>query len=244
MPIDIDRFEGTDDLSPPPTSERILRLLVANTDQAYTRQEIADAIDADPETVGTNLTRLKDRGLVRHREPYWALTTDREYAITTLRTRYNHRDTDNENTAFAGSSNSHGQARESQTGETTEENETFRGTSSSAEPTTQPHREAAAAFFEHVRSRLAASIDTLTLFGSVARQTATADSDVDVLAVVCDNADYGTVDDQLLDIAYNVQLEYGVRVEVHSLSTSEFTARKNRGDPFIHTVVEEGTANV
>lgn len=244
MPIDIDRFEETDDLSPPPTSERILRLLVANADQAYTRQEIADAIDASPETVGTNLTRLKDSGLVRHREPYWALTTDREHAITTLRTRYNYHSTADEWMDHAATSDSHNQARDSQSAETTGENETHAGISSSAKPTSRPHREATTAFFEHVRNHLAASIDTLTLFGSVARQTATADSDVDVLAVVCDDADYLAVDDQLLDIAYDVQLQYGVRVEVHSLSTSEFAARKKRDDPFIRTVVEEGTANV
>lgn len=210
MPIDIDRFENAENLRNPPTSERIIRFLVAHDDQAYTRREIADAIGANPETVGTNLTRLKERGLVRHREPYWTLTDDRERAIDVLRARY-------------------------------EPNST---SLSSGETTTRPRREAAKTFFERVRDRLDDAVNGLYLFGSVARDTATADSDVDVLAVVADDADYATVDDQLLDIAYDVQLEYGVRVEVHSIRASEFAARRERGEPFVRTVVEEDESGV
>jgi hypothetical protein len=67
---------------------------------------------------------------------------------------------------------------------------------------------------------------------------------VDVLAVISDEADYATVDDQLLDIAYDVQLEYGARVEVHSIRASEFAARNERGDPFIRTVLAAGEEGV
>jgi predicted nucleotidyltransferase len=210
MPIDIDRFEGGD-IHTPTTSEQILRFLIASDNQAYTRQEIADAIDVNPETVGTNLTRLKDHELVRHREPYWALTDDHDRAVETLRTRY-----DTETTSV----------------------------SQSITETTRPHYEAATTFAERVRDRLGDSIDALYLFGSVAHRTATADSDVDIFAVIADDVDYTTVDDQLLEIAYDVQLEYGVRVEVHSLRANEFDARKESGDPFIHTVVEEGVVSV
>jgi len=72
VPIDIDRFEEADTLQSAATSERILEFLRRNDDQAFTRSEIAEGIDADPETVGTNLTRLKERSRVRHRSPYWA----------------------------------------------------------------------------------------------------------------------------------------------------------------------------
>jgi len=43
-------------------------------------EDLADAIEAVPETVGTNLNRLKSRGLVRHQAPYWAFTDDRAHA--------------------------------------------------------------------------------------------------------------------------------------------------------------------
>jgi len=221
VPIDIERFEDPADLKAPPTSERVIRFLIEHDDSAYTRREIADAIDANPETVGTNLTRLKDRGLVRHREPYWAVTDDRERATDTLRDRYD----------------------DAVVTEETPENDNT-GASSSTDPISSPQREAATVFFERVRDHLDTAIDALYLFGSVARATPKADSDVDVLAVISDDADYATVDDQLLDIAYDVELEYGVRVEVHSIRASEFTARNERGDPFIRTVVEEGEEGV
>jgi Mn-dependent DtxR family transcriptional regulator len=43
---------------------------------AFTRSEIAAGTGEDANTVGTALSRLKDRGLVRHRSSYWALTDD------------------------------------------------------------------------------------------------------------------------------------------------------------------------
>lgn len=242
MPIDIDCFEDADDLRAPSTSERIIRFLLADVDQAYTRQEISDAIDVNPETVGTNLTRLKDRGLVRHHEPYWALTEDRDQAINTLRTQYSaldERPTDDwdEWNEYDIPSDDRNQVRDDPDADNTPASLSLTGT-------TRPHHETATAVIERVRDRLDDSIVALYLFGSVARHTATADSDVDVFAVIADDVDYVTVDDQLLDIAYEVQLEYGVRVEVHSLRAGEFAVRKNRGDPFIRTVVEEGIVDV
>lgn len=62
MPISIDRFEESEEIRESSTSERIVRFLLAHSEQAFTRREIAEAIDTSPETVGTNLTRLKDRG--------------------------------------------------------------------------------------------------------------------------------------------------------------------------------------
>lgn len=102
-----------------------------------------------------------------------------------------------------------------------------------------PHRAAARAFLDRVRDDLEPdSIAELWLFGSVVRDEADTDSDVDVLAVISDEADYATVDDRLLDIAYDVQLEYGVRIEVHAIEAEEFEARKERGDPFVRSIIE------
>lgn len=77
MPISIDAFES-EALHDPSVPEQVVAFLAANDDTAYTRSEIASALDADPNTVGTALSRLKDRGLVRHRGRYWASTDDRE----------------------------------------------------------------------------------------------------------------------------------------------------------------------
>lgn len=76
MAIDIEEFEHGAVGDGMTTREKILRFLKSNDAKAFTRSEIADAIDVNPNTVGTNLSRLKDRDLVRHRGNYWAITDD------------------------------------------------------------------------------------------------------------------------------------------------------------------------
>jgi len=76
MPVRIEEFENGDLPSGPSVPEQVLSFLAANRDKAFTRSEIATGIDADPNTVGTALSRLKQRDLVRHRGEYWAITTD------------------------------------------------------------------------------------------------------------------------------------------------------------------------
>lgn len=76
MPISIDTFESNSDLTEPSVTEQVVLHLAANSDKAYTRSEIAAAIDADANAVGSALSRLKARGLVRHRDTYWAITDD------------------------------------------------------------------------------------------------------------------------------------------------------------------------
>ncbi|GAD53924.1 hypothetical protein MBEHAL_2684 [Halarchaeum acidiphilum MH1-52-1] len=75
MPVDIEEFEDGEEAERT-TSELIIEFLLENRDAAFTRGEIANAIDRNPNTVGSNLSRLKDRGLVRHRKQHWALTHD------------------------------------------------------------------------------------------------------------------------------------------------------------------------
>lgn len=78
MPVNIDVFEGDENLTEPSTGEQVVAYLAANDDKAFKRGEIAAAIDTDSNAVGSALTRLKDRGLVRHRQQYWAITDDRD----------------------------------------------------------------------------------------------------------------------------------------------------------------------
>lgn len=215
MPVDIDRFEQGPPGRDSTTSERLLRFLAAHDAQAFTRQELADAVDRDPETVGTNLTRLKDRDLVRHRTPYWAFTDDREHARAVLEDRYDDEVVDE----ILGSSEAANEAY-------------ARGS----------HRRAAEAYLERIRDRLDNAVEAVYRFGSVARGTETASSDVDVLVVVADDVDFAAVDDVLLELAYEVQLEHDVPVEVHSVRAGNFADRREQGDPFVRSVLAEAEA--
>jgi len=76
MPLSIDDFESGDLPSGPSVPEQVIRYLDSNNDQAFTRSEIAKAVEESPNTVGTALSRLKDRNLVRHKGEYWAIIDD------------------------------------------------------------------------------------------------------------------------------------------------------------------------
>ncbi|MFC6733937.1 MarR family transcriptional regulator [Haladaptatus sp. DYSN1] len=76
MPVSIDDFESGDLPQGPTVPEQVVRFLYTHRDQAFTRSEIASAIGENPNTVGTALSRLNARSLVRHRGEYWAITPD------------------------------------------------------------------------------------------------------------------------------------------------------------------------
>ncbi|WP_435147648.1 helix-turn-helix transcriptional regulator [Halobaculum sp. P14] len=80
MPISIDHFdeEPADilDLQEGTQPYRILQFLAENSEQAFTQTEIHEATDIKRGSVGAALSRLEDRGLVRHRGRYWAIAED------------------------------------------------------------------------------------------------------------------------------------------------------------------------
>lgn len=76
MPVRIEEFENGDLPDGPSVPEQVLAFLYANRDRAFTRSEIATGIDEDPNTVGTALSRFKQRDLVRHKGEYWAISED------------------------------------------------------------------------------------------------------------------------------------------------------------------------
>lgn len=88
MPVSIDDFESGELPHGPSVPEQVVTYLYGQRDKAFTRSEIATAIDEDPNAVGTALSRLKDRDLVRHRGEYWAITgdLDRVFAAYDLHT--------------------------------------------------------------------------------------------------------------------------------------------------------------
>jgi DNA-binding IclR family transcriptional regulator len=80
MPISIDRFDEDPadvlELQEGTQPYRILQFLARNSDQAFTQTEIHEATEIKRGSVGAALSRLEDRGLVRHRGRYWAIAED------------------------------------------------------------------------------------------------------------------------------------------------------------------------
>jgi predicted transcriptional regulator of viral defense system len=77
MPIDIETFESSsaDRLRPggQTNADRVMSFLAAHPDQAFTQSEIRDGTDVKAGSISVVLSRLEDRGLVRHKGNYWAL---------------------------------------------------------------------------------------------------------------------------------------------------------------------------
>lgn len=73
MPISIDEFESQTPDSRETNAERVIRFLAQHQDKAYKAIEIAEATDINENSIHPVLNRLEERGLVRHREPYWAI---------------------------------------------------------------------------------------------------------------------------------------------------------------------------
>lgn len=80
LPIGIDRFEEeteeTLEFADGTQPHRILAFLAKNDDKAFTQTEIHEATGIKRGSVGAVLSRLEDRGLVRHRGRYWAIGED------------------------------------------------------------------------------------------------------------------------------------------------------------------------
>lgn len=80
MPISIDQFESetedTLDITEGTQPYRILTFLAERPDQAFTQTEIHEETGINRGSVGAVLSRLEDRGLVRHKGTYWAIGDD------------------------------------------------------------------------------------------------------------------------------------------------------------------------
>ncbi len=80
MPINIDRFDDRPgeslDIEAGSQPHTILSFLAANDDRAYTQSELHDETEIPRGSVGVVLSRLEDRGLVRHKGRYWAIAED------------------------------------------------------------------------------------------------------------------------------------------------------------------------
>lgn len=91
MPINIDRLdeepEDVLDLQEGTQPYRVLQFLAENRDKAFTQTEIHAETEIKRGSVGAVLSRLEDRGLVRHRGRYWAIAEDDRLASYAAQTQ-------------------------------------------------------------------------------------------------------------------------------------------------------------
>ncbi len=75
MPIDLDEFKESDEeeLTKETNADRVLRFLSENPDKAFTQSEIRESTGVKKGSISVVLSRLEERGLVRHKGNYWAI---------------------------------------------------------------------------------------------------------------------------------------------------------------------------
>jgi DNA-binding transcriptional ArsR family regulator len=80
MPVVFDEYDPDDDgfltIEEGSNAQRILAFLAEHPETGYTPKEIHEATEVSRGSVGATLSRLEDHGLVRHKEPYWAIAED------------------------------------------------------------------------------------------------------------------------------------------------------------------------
>ncbi|GAB3697372.1 MarR family transcriptional regulator [Halorubrum pallidum] len=94
--IDIDEFEDADadEFEKRNDTERIVLFLDENDDRAWKAATIADQLGLETDAVSAILSRLKERDLVRHKSPYWAITDDEERLRSAYRLHRHHETAD------------------------------------------------------------------------------------------------------------------------------------------------------
>jgi len=93
-------------------------------------------------------------------------------------------------------------------------------------------------FVQKVRERLAANLVALKLFGSKASGRGAPDSDIDVLVAV--NGAGATVEDQVLDVAFEVNVAHEVYISPRVIARATLEDPVWRLTPFLQAVEREG----
>jgi predicted ArsR family transcriptional regulator len=96
--IDIEEFENADadEFEERNDTERIVRFLDENDDRAWKAATVADRLGLEADAVSSILSRLKRRGLVRHKRPYWAITDDDDRLRSAYRLHRQHERADDQ----------------------------------------------------------------------------------------------------------------------------------------------------
>lgn len=95
-------------------------------------------------------------------------------------------------------------------------------------------------FKRRVEQRFPGELLRLVLFGSRARGDATAESDIDVLAVV--HSEDWRRGDEIRDIGYELEIVHGVVLSIQVMSERYYQELKSRGSTFLANMEQEGLA--
>ncbi|WP_415383368.1 MarR family transcriptional regulator [Halosimplex sp. TS25] len=96
--IDIEEFEDADadEFAERNDTERIVLFLDEHDDRAWKAATIAERLGLETDAVSAILSRLNERGLVRHKRPYWAITDDEERLQAAYRLHRHHETADDQ----------------------------------------------------------------------------------------------------------------------------------------------------
>ena len=107
-------------------------------------------------------------------------------------------------------------------------------------PSDSNRRRAVNEFVRRLRHDLPDNILDLRLFGSEARGDAAPDSDIDVLVVVQPEHERPALETRVVDIAFDVNLEFNVFISPSVTTPAILNHPVWRETPFIETVLREG----
>ena len=94
-------------------------------------------------------------------------------------------------------------------------------------------------FVSRIRQALSSNVVDVRLFGSEARGEATSESDIDALVVVQPDMDRVQFEDRIIDIAFDVNLDFGVYISPRVVTPEILNDPVWRETPFIKNVARE-----
>lgn len=99
-------------------------------------------------------------------------------------------------------------------------------------------RQAVEEFHERVKDLLGHELITVKLFGSKARGDDTSESDIDIFITISQRTPH--IEDQILDIAFDLGLKYGVYISPRVVSVAVLEDPVWKVTPFLRNVDREG----
>jgi DNA-binding transcriptional ArsR family regulator len=76
MPIELDSDETVPPVRPGTNAHELLAVLLEHPDMGFTPKELAEMTDVPHASVHKTLARLREKGLVRKIDSYWAVAED------------------------------------------------------------------------------------------------------------------------------------------------------------------------